>query len=370
MGQLEWYKVTNTESVITPSLLVYPDRIQRNIETMVRMSNGPSNLRPHVKTHKTAEIIKMQMDAGISKYKCATIAEAELLAQCKAPDILLAMQPVGANIERFLKLMGTYPDSKFSALIDSPLILDAISNAAHVRNSKVSLWLDLNTGMNRTGIVPDKDATALYVSMANNPNIEAMGLHAYDGHLRTTDFEERKKECTKAFETVVELKNRLEANGIRNIHVVAGGSPTFPFHSQRMGIEASPGTTLLWDAGYGQLFPESDFIPAAVVLTRIISKPKKNILCLDLGHKSIAPEMPFPRVQFLGMEGTKQVGQSEEHLVLECDQWENYNVGDICYAIPMHICPTVAKYDSLQVVAEGKIINSWKVAARNQSITI
>src|SRR5690606_26813329 len=115
---------------------------------------------------------------------------------------------------------------------------------------------------------------------------------------------------------------------------------SFPFHSKRPGVQASPGTVLLWDAGYGGLFPEMGFLSSAVLITRIISKPKKNILCLDLGHKSIAPEMGFPRVQFLGMEGIKQIGQSEEHLVLECDHWEDHRVGNICYALPVHICPT------------------------------
>ncbi|WP_273568222.1 D-TA family PLP-dependent enzyme [Maribacter halichondriae] len=370
MKEQQWYELTDTENVISPSLLVYPERIEHNIRMMIRMTGGTSNLRPHIKTHKTAEIIKMQLDAGIEKFKCATIAEAELLAMCDAPDVLLAMQPVGANISRFLSLMQTYPESKFSALVDNDATLQAFTKKAKTHDIKISLWMDINNGMNRTGILPDEKAVNLYRSMESESNITAMGLHVYDGHLRNPNPEERKKDCDTAFQKVLELKDKLGEIGIKVKSIVAGGSPSFPFHAERKNVEASPGTTLLWDAGYGNLFPKMDFLPAAVLMTRIISKPAKNILCLDLGHKSLAPEMPFPRVQFFGIEGIKQIGQSEEHFVVECENNQEYKVGDVCYALPVHICPTVAKYEYLQVVRHGKIIGTWKVAARNQKITI
>lgn len=370
MENQNWYEIKDTETVVTPSLLVYPDRILDNISTMLKMAGGTDFLRPHIKTHKTAEIIKMQLELGIYKFKCATIAEAELLALCKAPDILFAMQPVGANIERFFKLAETYPESKFSALVDTPHILKAMAEMAESKSVVVSLWMDINNGMHRTGILPNDKAVDLYRQMDANPNVEAKGLHAYDGHIRNTGAAEREKACDKAFKSITGLKDKIASKGITIKSIIAGGSPSFPFHAKRDGVEASPGTTILWDAGYGGMFPEMNFLPAAVLLTRIISKPEKNILCLDLGHKYIAPEMPFPRVKFFGMEDCTQKGQSEEHLVLECENSKKYHVGDVVYAIPIHICPTVAKYENLQVVSEGEISTSWKVAARNQSITI
>lgn len=371
MKNTNWYEIENTESVVTPSLLVYPERILHNIRTMMAMAGGGDSLRPHIKTHKTAEIINMQLAEGIRKFKCATIAEAELLALCKAPDILLAMQPVGANIDRFFNLMETYPESKFSALVDNPEILNLLTRKAKSRNVMVSLWMDIDNGMHRTGIWPaDEKAVELYRQMEAHPHLQAMGLHVYDGHLRNTDVAERKKACDFAFEPILKLKDKIELEGMTVKGIVAGGSPTFPFHCKREGVEVSPGTTLLWDAGYGGLFPEMDFLPAAVLLTRIISKPDINRLCLDLGHKHIAPEMPFPRVQFLGISNWVQKGQSEEHLVIECEDAGKYRIGTIVYALPIHICPTVAKYESLQVVSEGKITGPWKVAARSQCITI
>src|SRR5690606_1191490 len=130
------------------------------------------------------------------------------------------------------------------------------------------------------------------------------------------------------------------------------------------------GTILLWDAGYAAKYREMDFLPAAVLLTRVISRPKKDLVCFDLGHKWLAPEMNLPRVSFLEIEGCQQIGQSEEHLVVRCANENRFKVGDLAYAIPIHICPTVAKYDSVLTVVAGEVTGSWKVAARNQKINI
>ena len=334
------------------------------------MAGGSENLRPHVKTHKNAEIIAMQMEQGISKFKCATIAEAELLANCNAPDILLAMQPVGANQNRYIKLVQTYPKLKFSTLVDNQATATELGNIAEQNNITISLYIDLNVGMNRTGIAPGKEALELYQFIEEHKFLKIEGLHTYDGHLRNPDILERQSDCDAVFKTVLELKDAILKAGLPEPILIAGGSPTFPFHCKRKNVISSPGTTLLWDAGYGDLFPEMNFLHAAVLFTRIISKPKAGILCFDLGHKSIAPEMDFPRVQFLTLNHGKQIKQSEEHLVVEYDDLKILNVGDAHYAIPKHICPTVAKYDSLLVVENNSITKEWKVAARNQKLTI
>lgn len=80
--------------------------------------------------------------------------------------------------------------------------------------------------------------------------------------------------------------------------------------------------------------------------------------------------MPFPRVKIFGLEEAQQIGQSEEHLVVKSTNANDYEVGDAFYAIPMHICPTVAKYEELQTVINGRLSGVWKVAARNQKISI
>ena len=113
----DWYRINNVEDIPSPSLVVFPRRIEENIKLMIKIAGGTEKLRPHIKTHKIAEIIKMQLDKGITKFKCATLSEAELLAKCNAKDILLAMQLTGSNINRFIELMQEYPNYHFQLLL-------------------------------------------------------------------------------------------------------------------------------------------------------------------------------------------------------------------------------------------------------------
>ncbi len=365
-----WYEVNNAQDIISPALLVFPERIEKNIQKMISISGGKENLRPHIKTHKSAEIIQLQLDYGINKFKCATIAEAELLATCKAKDILLAMQPVGIHINRFFELIKQYPASQFSTIVDNYKTINEISKIALAEKITVSIWLDIDCGMHRTGILPGNEAFELYKIIEASPNLIAKGLHVYDGHIHEPDFNLRKEACDKAFKPVVKLKNDIENSGIEVETIVAGGTPTFPIHSTRKNVETSPGTPLLWDAGYGESFKDLNFLPAAVLLTRIISKPTENLICFDLGHKSVASEMGLPRVQFFEETNFKQISQSEEHLVVQCDESDKYDIGTIFYAIPIHICPTVARYKSVFTVINRKVTGSWVVAARDNKITI
>lgn len=370
MTAKNWFSLNDSESVISPSLLVYPDRISHNIDLMIAMVGDVMRLRPHIKTYKNANIIQMQMHRGVHKFKCATIAEAELLGNCKAQDVLLAMQPIGPNAKRFVELMQKFPETKFSTLVDNLGILTLLVDLAKANNTKIHIWLDVNNGMNRTGIAPNNEAFDLYGQFCSNKYLVAEGLHIYDGHLRNPDPKVREADCNAAFEPVRALQKAIEDSGLPRPKIVAGGSPTFPFHCKRIDVDASPGTTLLWDAGYGTQFPEMGFLPAAVLLTRILSKPKTGILCFDLGHKSVAPEMPFPRIEFLDLEHARQISQSEEHLVVAYDDLTIPEVGDLHYALPKHICPTVAKYNTLTVVKNGEVVDLWPVTARNHKMTI
>lgn len=370
MEKATWYHVTDSDTIVSPSLLVYPNRIEQNIMIMLEIAGGAAFLRPHIKTHKMAKIITMQLKHGIDKFKCATIAEAELLAQSGAKDVLLAMQLTGPNQLRFFDLIAAYPQTHFSTIIDNSKIANEMASKAKKRKESVYLWLDLNNGMHRTGILPNSKALELYKEMAENPHIEVEGLHVYDGHIRNSDITTRINVCNNAFETVTNLKKQIEVAGLVVKNIVAGGTPSFPVHAKRDGIQVSPGTSLLWDFRYGSLFPDLKFLHAAVIMTRVISKPKNGHLCLDLGHKSVAPEMPLPRVQFIEDTDFEQIGQSEEHLVVTTKHSDNYEVGDVLYAIPYHICPTVAKYHEVTAIKGGETSEVWQVEARNNKITI
>jgi D-serine deaminase-like pyridoxal phosphate-dependent protein len=363
---MEWYELKDSSKVESPSLLVYPDRIKYNAELMLKIAKDPSRLRPHIKTHKMAEIIEIQLKLGISKFKCATLSEAALLGKCGAKDILLAMQPVGIQIEKFLSLANDYPNSVFSTLVDNELSATEISKQALARKQNANIWIDINNGMNRTGISPDNKALALYKLLLSHPGLNLKGLHVYDGHIHTSEINDRENECDKAFLAVQLLSQKLVALKFTKPLIIAGGTPTFPIHEKRTGVELSPGTPLLWDHGYGTNYQDLKFLPAAVLLTKIISKPGPNLLCFDLGHKSVASEMKLPRVHFLGnRDSFTQISQSEEHLVVECKDNSTYKIGDAYYAVPIHICPTVAKFPYVFSIKNHEITDKWQVTARD-----
>ena len=141
--------------------------------------------------------------------------------------------------------------------------------------------------------------------------------------------------------------------------------------SDLTGIQCSPGTFIYWDTGYASILKEQPFLFAAVVLTRVISKPGPGLICLDLGHKSIASENPLDRrVIFPDAPDLVPVGQSEEHLVMRTEHAERYSVGQLLYGLPYHVCPTVALYDTAWAVRGGNAVNDWHNPARNRSITI
>src|SRR6476469_2208977 len=145
----EWYIINNIEKVDSPSLIIYLDTVVENIRLLTTMINDVSRLRPHVKTHKSKEVAMLMMDAGIKKFKCATIAEAEMLAMINAPDVLLAYQPVGPKVNRLVQLVKAYPSTGFSCLIDDFNAAKNISEIFSSNNLILSVYIDLNVGMNR-----------------------------------------------------------------------------------------------------------------------------------------------------------------------------------------------------------------------------
>ncbi len=365
------YQIQNIHEIDSPALVVYPHIVQKNIDRMKEIAGDVNRLRPHVKTHKMAEVVKMQMDNGINKFKCATIAEAEMLGQVGAVNVLLAYQPVGPKVNRLADIIDQYPNTKFACLVDDTDAAENISIVFLSKNKTIEVWLDLDVGQHRTGIFADQRALDLFLFCKKLKGISPVGFHVYDGHIRDDNFERRKERSDKCFELVEQLNTNIEQLGFEKLKIVAGGSPAFNVHALRDNVDCSPGTCLFWDFGYQNMLPEQQFNYAALVISRIISKPSDNLICVDLGHKSIAAENPFPRVHFLNLPDAKQVGQSEEHLVLDVGNNAKFKVGEVLYGVPKHICPTCALYEKAIIVDEdGLAKKEWRVIARDRRITI
>ena len=367
---MSWYRLANIHEVTSPALLIYPARVEENLRRMIKIAGGAARLRPHMKTHKLPEIIRLQLALGITKFKCSTIAECEMVAGCGAPDVLLAYPPVGPNIDRLLELVKFFPGTAFSTLGDDAAAIRALAGKFADANLTLEVFLDIDCGMHRSGIEPGPAAIELYRLLTASPGVKPGGLHVYDGHIHDHDLATRTAVCETAYAPAHTLRQQLLQAGLPVPRVIAGGTPTFPIHARRTDVECSPGTCVLWDAGYGTKVPDLDFLPAALLLTRVVSKPGGQRLCLDLGHKAVAAEKPHPRVIFPDLPDAKAVTHSEEHLVIETARAQEFSVGDALYGIPWHICPTVALHSEAFVVQEERAVTRWKITARARRLTI
>jgi D-serine deaminase-like pyridoxal phosphate-dependent protein len=364
------YRIADTQAIYSPGLVLFKELIAANLSRMLDIAGGPDRLRPHVKTHKMREIVQMKLAAGITKFKCATIAEAEMVASCGARDVLIAYQMVGPNQRRLVQLIQRFPGSTIGALLDHPAPARSLSETAAAQNVRVPVWLDVDVGQHRTGIPVGDAAIALYQQIGSLPGLEAAGLHVYDGHNHQDRLADREAAVRDQFGAVREFADELKRRGCAVPRITCGGTPTFPVYAKIPNVELSPGTCILHDNGYGSRFPEMGFRPAAMLLTRVISRSASDRMCLDLGYKAVASDPKGDRVVIPDLPGAKLVLQNEEHLLVETPEAARFQPGDELLACPTHICPTCALHREAYVVEGGNLVGRWAVVARDRCISV
>lgn len=356
------------ERIVSPALLIFSEVLDRNLDRMVAIAGGPERLRPHVKTHKMPAVVHRLLRRGVSKSKCATLTEARMLAECGVDDILLALPAVGPSAIALAELSREFPSVRFSTVADHPETVRHLAEAVRrtARCHDIGVLLDLDVGMHRTGIMPGDQAFELALLVSKTQGLCFGGLHAYDGHLRDPDPGVRSRDIDQAFEPVETLRHRLECSGVSVPMVVAGGTPSFATHAKRRNVECSPGTTTLWDVSSQTQFNEMGFEHGAALLTRVVSRPGANRVCVDLGHKAVASEMPHPRVSFPQLGPVEFLSHSEEHLVFAMDAADGLIPGTELIALPWHVCPTVALYDKAVWVENDTAVGSCPIGARRR----
>ena len=365
-----WPEPAGLESINSPGLLVDPDRIAANVARMISIVGGPENvgrLRPHVKTHKMPDAIHVQLDAGITKFKTATLTETEMAATAGAAEVLLAHQPVGPKIDRLIGLVQRFSETSIACVVDDPVVVKALSDGLSRTTHQIDLLIDIDCGMHRTGIMLGDRVEQLRRLIESSPHVSFAGLHVYDGHIHDASIDDRRRAVAPVIDAIREYtQSRGETT------IIAGGTPTFPMWAADTPWECSPGTPILWDIGYGGDYDDLPFEIAAALLTRIVSKPGDGMLCFDLGHKSIAAEMPLDRRLILSkIDDAVFVGQSEEHLVVSTPRASEYSVGDAMLAFPRHICPTVARYPEAHVIQNATVTGEkWLIAARDHECLV
>ena len=367
------YAIADTSDIITPAMVIYRDLVENNLRAIIRIAKTTERLRPHCKTHKMPAITRLQLEMGITKHKCATLAEAEMLAAAGVRDIVLAYNPVGPNIGRVIKFLQKFAGTKLAVTADHPQPVAQLGAAAAAANLQIEVLVDIDSGQHRTGLPAGPQAFELYKTIAATKGLLPGGLHLYDGQNHQTETAARREAVLACWEPAKKLRDELVSAGLSVPRILCGGTGSFPIFAalQDPVIELSPGTVVFHDAGYREMFPDLNFVPAALLLTRVISRPTANRVTTDLGYKAVASDPPAgKRLFFPDLPDAVAVLQNEEHLVLETSRANEFQPGDELLAIPRHVCPTSALHKSVYVVAGGKLTETWDVVGRDRVLTV
>ena len=363
------YRVTDEDRIPSPALIYYPEIIRENTRLAIALSGGADRLWPHVKTHKMAEMVDMQLGMGIRRFKCATLPELELVCARGAQHALLAYPLLGPAVGHFLDVKSRYPGTACYAMGDSLEALTLLDAACRARDVTVDWLCDVNLGMDRTGVPVDSLCGFCAEAVRRFTNLRLVGLHCYDGQNHQSDPEERKRAVEEQMGRVRGARQALSARGISTPIVIAGGSPTFALHAAQEDAYLSPGTVFVWDWGYQQNYRELPFRPGAALLTRVVSHPAPGVFTLDLGYKAIASDPAGQRGCLLEGNGAYPLFQSEEHWTWRMPEGREAlrpEIGQVMYVIPTHICPTTALYRAARVCEDGRLTGEWSVAARDR----
>lgn len=367
------YQIADTSEIITPGLVIFRDIVEQNLDEMIRIAKDPRRLRPHCKTHKMREVAQMELGRGISRHKAATFAEAEMLASAGVKDIFLAYNLVGANLRRAVRFRQQLPHVALSVTADHPAPIAALGKIMAEAGETIEVLLDVDTGQHRTGVEVGPAGKDLYRQLATTPGLKPGGIHLYDGHNHQTDVSERRVAVMAGWERVASFRDELVREGLKVPRIVCGGTGSYPIFAtlEDPTVELSPGTCVFHDWGYGKAFPDLKFTPAALLLTRVISRPTPQRVTLDLGYKAVASDPPAgSRLLFPDLPDAKAVLQNEEHLVLETARANEFQPGDELLAIPRHVCPTSALHKQVFVVSAGRLVDRWNVSARDRWLTV
>jgi len=374
LSEFPWdprYRVSSIEELLTPALVLYPEILVSNIERTLDLLGGDANrLRVHIKTAKLGFTLNILAERGIRNFKCATTLELLVACRSGAGDVLFAYPAIGANALRVREISDQFPGVRISALAENE------EQVRQWRGSRVGVFLDINPGMDRTGI--EQTHCDMVVQLARaiaGLGLEFRGLHYYDGHLGGLQMSERVAVAHAGYERLLKIVNALERSGVPVPEVITAGTPTFPcslaFQGFRDGSflhRVSPGTVVYCDAtSLSQLPSEYGYRPAVLVLTRVVSRPRAGIVTCDAGHKTVSADAGVPTCVVIGHSELTTLAPSEEHLPMALQgSAAGPQVGEALYLLPRHVCPTVNNFDCALLVRDGEVQAVEKVSARGR----
>ena len=353
----------------TPALLLDLAAMEGNLALMAtRAAEAGVALRPHAKSHRSAELARMQMAAGAVGVCCQKAAEAEAMVRGGVTDVLLTNDL--ADPRKMARAARLARQARVSVIADDPATIPAWSRAAQDAGVVLPMLVEIDAGSAGCGIDPGAPAAALARAIDAAPGLNFAGLQAYRGtaqHLRAP--EERRAAVADAAERVRLTLDHLAQAGLACPWITGGGTGTWEFEAAGPWTEVQCGSYLFMDADYQRDVPGPGqalgaFANSLALLTTVISKARPGIAMCDAGLKVQSMESGPPRV--LDREGVEVLGCADEHARV-AGPGDVLRLGDRLRLAPGHCDPTVNLHDWLVGVRDGQVERLIRVSARGRS---
>src|SRR5947209_9508099 len=348
--------------LVTPALILDLDAARRNIQFMARRLSGmKAKLRPHVKVQKSAELARLQIEAGAIGVCTATVWEAIVMSQSGIEDVLIANQ-VGGK-EKIKALAAAAKDGRMSVAVDDVQNARDLSDAARAAGSSLEVLIEVDVGMGRGGVRSSEEGASLAQHISKLPGLKLRGVQGYEGHcMLEPDRAVRIEKARAAMDYLGSVIDQLTKGGFACEVVSAGGTGTYDITGDNPRVtEIQAGSYVFMDAT--RLAIISEFTPALTVLATVVSR-QGTTLVLDAGKKTVGVDFTLPPVVGFPPEQAVPRVASEEHLLYDVTPECLLAMGDRVEVIPGYCPTTVNLHDAFHVVQDGIVVDIWPVMAR------
>ena len=361
-------------SLNTPALVLDLDMLDRNIAEMAAFAKAHNvQLRPHSKTHKSADVARRQIAAGALGVCCAKLGEAEALAEQGIESLHITSPVVTPQaIDRLVALNAKV--SGLMIVVDHPANAEALAAAAAKAGKPLTVVIDIDPGMHRTGVASPDDAVALVKKVAGLKSLRYAGVQFYCGsHQHIKGFAERKASIEERTAYLKGIIDRLVAAGLKPGIVTGSGTGTH-FIDAKLGVftELQVGSYVFMDHDYAVCdlrgLDQPTFDQALQIDARVVSANTPGMVTVDAGLKAMATEKGPPMILKGAVEGATTRFMGDEHLAVIAPEGQAAPaLAEQVVLVPPHCDPTVNMYESYHVVKGDTLVDIWPVTARGRS---
>lgn len=349
-----------------PALVLEKETFFRNLHAMAeRCAAAGVALRPHAKTHKSAQVAREQISAGAVGICCATANEAITLGRLGIDNILLTT-PVTER-QKISALVTLASEITLGIVVDHTSQLELWERAIDGSGANLSVLVDVDIGMRRTG-ARGGDVVALAKRIQQSCGMTYAGIQAYSGMVQhIEEFDDRETAYRAQLENLREIIELLRVEEAAPRIVSGGGTGTMDMDlSMGLMTEVQFGSYVFMDVEYSsvKLLPknENPFSPALFVRSAVISANAREHLTINAGFKSLSTDGPLPQIR--DDASTRYEFFGDEYGCISGPKIENLKLGDHIDIVVPHCDPTVSLHDYYHLIDHDTLVDIWRIDAR------